>query len=316
MLSRRRITRILAAFVGLLLWVGQSAPPAAAAGTQPPGDHITLTRLVAQKAMSADASGPVELDASATYQLQSAPRAFVLLFIFKDNAATATESTASRKWVNAGTGQVSLSTSFQPDSGMHTWTVVAAVFKDDQTLLAWTATQPFTLGQWPGRSFFDKALIDRRSGDYSQAVDDLTSAIQVAPQTGQYYCWRADSRVHLGQYDQAIADYGRALQLTPDDRSCQVGLGVALLWAGKQQQAVSDLTSVIDASQRADRWTVLALRARGIAFADLGQYSDAIADYREYLRLVPTASDQSQINNWIVDLQTAVSQNNSSAGSG
>ena len=289
---------------------------AAGATAQPPADQIRLTKLVADETTSTGSNGPVKLDATLTYQLQSVPRAFVILFLFKDDATTATESTGTREWVASGSGPLHLSTSFQPVAGMHTWTLIAGVFKDDQSLLAWTATQPFTLGQWPGRGAFDKALADRRTGNYAQAVDDLTAAIQIAPETGQYYCWRADSRVRLGQFSQAVADYRQAVQLMPGDRACRVGLGVALLWNGQQQDAISSLTGVITQSQKADRWTVLALRARGIAYADLSQFSDAVADYQSYLKLAPKASDQALIENWIVDLHSAESQDASSASAG
>ena len=315
--SPRRLAPFFVAVFSLLLWCGQpGAAVAATATAQPSADQIRLTKLVADESTSNGSSGPVQLDATLTYQIQSVPRAFVLLFLFKDNATTATESTATREWVTSGTGPLHLSTSFQPETGLHTWTLVAGVFKDDQTLLAWTATQPFTLGQWPGRGDFDKALADRRSGNYAQAVDDLTAAIQAAPQTGQYYCWRADNRVRLGQYSQAVADYRQAVQLMPSDRACRVGLGVALLWDGQQPDAISVLTGVITQSQNADRWTVFALRARGIAYADLSQFSDAVADYQSYLKLAPKASDQALIENWIVDLHSAESQDASSANAG
>ncbi|MGH2461586.1 MAG: tetratricopeptide repeat protein [Chloroflexota bacterium] len=317
MSSRRVVAQLIAVAVGLLFWYGQSgAALADGAGAPSPADQIRLTGLVANQTTSTGPNGKVQLNATVTYQLASVPRAFVLPFIFKDDDTTATESTASKEWVTSGIDPVHLTATFQPEAGVHTWTMVIGIFKDDQTLLAWTSTEPFTLGEWPGRAAFNRALADRRSGNYAHAVDDLDLAIQIAPQIGQYYCWRADSRVHLGEYGRAVDDYRQALQLTPDSRSCRLGLGVALLWDGQQPQAISALTSVITQSGQADRWTALALRARGIAHADLDQFSDAIADYQAYLSLAPKTSDQARIESWIGELQSAESQAASSATSG
>ena len=57
-------------------------------------------------------------------------------------------------------------------------------------------------------------------------------AIQDAPDTGNYYYWRGDTRVRLQAYPEAITDFNRSLELTPQDRPSRVGRGIARLWLG------------------------------------------------------------------------------------
>lgn len=310
MVHAKRIARVLALTSAFWLWLAPFATPAAAAGQTSAPDQIRLTGVQAEQNTSSGTIGPVRFNATVSYQMKSVARGFVMLFLFEDNADTATGGTSGGTWVSSGTGQAHLTTTYQPRNGQHTVTLVAALFKDAKTMLAWSATQPFSLTQWPGRASFDRALADRKVGNYRQAVDDLTAAIQAGPQVGYYYCWRADTRVRLGQYDAAVVDYSRGIELLPNDRSCWLGRGVALLWAGQQERALTDFTSVIQHSPRPDNWALWALRGRGVAHADLGQFSAAIADYKAYLSYAPNAPDRSDVEGWIGNLQSALDQSN------
>ena len=66
----------------------------------------------------------------------------------------------------------------------------------------------------------------------------------------------------------------------PQDRPSRVGRGIAHLWLGDTSAAIDDLSFVIDEPQDRDRVTAWALRARGLAYARLGQSSNAVSDYR------------------------------------
>lgn len=268
-------------------------------------DSLILTSLRAQQIGSAESNGSVHFEAAVSYHLSSAPRAMLVLFVFEDNADTASVRPTNVTWTPAGSGVTTLATTYHPSPGLHTLMVVAAMLQDEQTLLAWSASPLFSLSEWPGRALFDQALRARQAGDYAAAVDDLSRAIQLAPLTGAYYCWRADSQVHRGQYDAAVADYTRALSMMPESRSCRIGRGVAYLWMHDWSHAISDLTQVITTGSRPDSWTASALRARAIAYAGRGQYDAAILDYRTYLSLVPNVSDRLQVQTWIGELQAA-----------
>jgi Tfp pilus assembly protein PilF len=85
----------------------------------------------------------------------------------------------------------------------------------------------------------------------------------------------------------------------PQDRASRVGRGIAELWQGDANSAVTDLSTVIDVPANADSITAWAHRARGLAYVSLGQNDSAVADYQAYLTLSPRASDRHQIESWI-----------------
>ena len=49
----------------------------------------------------------------------------------------------------------------------------------------------------------------------THAIDDLTSAIQIAPERPLAYLHRAEVWEQLGEEDQALADYAKAIKLDP-----------------------------------------------------------------------------------------------------
>jgi hypothetical protein len=310
MFVRRRVGRLLVVAAILLLSIGTSAasgvPGVFAQQTPPqPVDRVQLVDL------TLDALGPPHPPGTATfkvvvnYQLQSTRSGFLLLFLFENDTRNSTQDSSSGHRVAQGTGRVTLEGVYQPGAGVEVLSVLVGLFRDDQTLLAWTSTNPVSMEPLPGRTAFAHAMAARLGGDYGEAVKHLSAAIQLSPQTGNYFYWRAASRIRLGQYDGAILDYTRALELMPQDRASRLGRGVALLWKEEWEPAVADLTRVIDESPAPDQSTAWARRARGIAHAALGQYEPAIADYQAYLALAPDAPDKAEVAGWIAELQAA-----------
>lgn len=283
-------------------WMAISPAGSALAAGQSAQDQVVLAGLRASDGSSTPAGTQVRFDALVNYQLQSTPRAFLLLLVFEDNAKTASQSVANAKWVGAGSSQTELSLTYQPRPTTKTMVVFAGLFKPDKSLIAFSTTRPFAAQPSPGRSLFDAAMLARRAGEYSIAVADLTNAIGEAPNNGNYYYWRAQNLADLGQYDRAIADYNRALAIFPGNRATRVGRAIARMWKGEWDQAIVELTRVIDESSTPDRWTVWALRARGVAHAAAGEISPAIADYERYAALTSDQSDRARVENWVSDL--------------
>lgn len=304
-----RVTMV-ATLVAVLLWAGWSGwtGPAsistvAAQERQIEADQLQLVRLTADPQASPEMAGSIRFQAVVNYRLQTAPAGFLLLFIFEEDSPSATQNSTKGHPVVLGSGQAALEIPYQPRQGTDSLTVTVGLFRDDQTLLAWSSTTPMSLAPFPSRAAFAKAMAARLAGNYSQAVEHFSVALELAPQTGNYYYWRADTRLHLGQYDGAVFDYTRALELMPQDRASQVGRGVALLWREDWPSAIADLTRGIEQAAPPDRTTAWALRARGIAHAALSQPAAAIADYQAYLALVPNASDRAEVNGWMAQLQ-------------
>jgi tetratricopeptide (TPR) repeat protein len=230
------------------------------------------------------------------------PSGFVLLFLFENSEANSTQDNSNAITIQRGTGQLILNIDYTLRPNVKSLTLVAGIFKGEQKLLAWVSTNPIDMAPWPGRVSFEKAMAARLNNDFASADQALSQAIQDAPDTGNYYYWRGDTRIRLQEYPEAITDFNRSLELMPQDRPSRVGRGIARLWLGDSSAAIDDLSTAITTSQTADRVSAWAYRARGLAYASLGEASEAIADYRAYLELSPTASDRGQVEGWIAEL--------------
>ena len=295
-----------AVFAAFVLVAPLASPAAAqsqpAAPARAPADRIDLVGLVTQQPKPDSPPSDVRFEATVNYHLESAPSGSVLLFLFENTASTSTQDTSNAIPVQRGNGQLVLDIDYTLRSDVKTLTLVAGVFKPEQKLLAWVSTNPIDMAPWPGRVFFEKAMADRLDNDFTDADLQLTQAIQEAPDTGNYYYWRGDTRIRLQNYPDAITDFNKSIQLMPKDRPSRVGRGIAELWTDQPQAAVDDLTVAIQGATTPDRISAWAFRARGLAYASLGQPENAVADYNQYLTLSPDAPDRSQVTAWIADL--------------
>jgi tetratricopeptide (TPR) repeat protein len=290
--------------VALAFVLAASATPAAAQSqpAAPAIDKIDLVGLTTRQPAPDSPPNQVQFQATVNYRLQSVDSAFVLLFLFENSAANSNQDTSHGITIQRGTGQLVLNIDYAVRPDLQNLTLVAGMFRTEQKLLAWVSTNPIDMAPWPGRVFFEKAMAARLDSDFSLADQELTQAIQESPQTGNYYYWRGDTRIRLEDYANAVTDFDRSIELMPQDRPSRVGRGIAHLWLGDAPAAIDDLSFVIDDAQNRDRVTAWALRARGLAYARLGQSAHAVSDYQAYLDLSPDASDRAQVQAWISEL--------------
>jgi tetratricopeptide (TPR) repeat protein len=274
---------------------GQPAPP-------PAVDRIDLVGLTTRQPSPDAPPSQVRFQATLNYRLQSVDSGFVLLFLFENSSASSSEQSSDAITIRRGTGQLVLNIDYELKPDVQTLTLVAGEFKGEQKLLSWVSTNPIDMAPWPGRVAFEHAMAARLDGDFATAEQDLTMAVNQAPDTGNYYYWRGDTRVRLNDYGEAAADFDKSIQLMPTDRPSRVGRGIANLWLGQPRPAIDDLSFVIDTGKSPDRSTAWAYRARGLARASLGLVTDAVSDYKAYLDLTPEATDRSQVEGWIADL--------------
>ncbi len=302
----RRVPIRLAGLVAGLWLVAATGISPVAAQTQPaaptPGDRIDLVGLTTRQPNPDSPTNQVQFQATVNYRLQSVPSGFVLLFLFENSASDSTQDSSNAIAIQRGTGQLVLNIDYSLKPDVKTLTLVAGIFKGEQKLIAWVSTNPIDMAPWPGRVYFEKAMAARLNDDFAAADKELSLAIQDAPDTGNYYYWRGDTRIRLQEYTDALTDFERSIALMPQDRPSRVGRGIARLWLGDTQLAIDDLSLAIERTPTPDRIAAWAYRARGLAFANLGQSQAAIADYRSYLDLSPGAADRAQVEGWIADL--------------
>jgi tetratricopeptide (TPR) repeat protein len=286
-----------------LLAFGTVLPAAAQSQTATAPDRIDLVGLTTRQPDPAAPPNQVEFQATVNYRLQSAASGMVLLFLFENSAGDSSQQSSGSIAVQRGTGQLVLNIDYALRPDVRTLALVAGLFQTEQKLLAWVSTNPIDMAPWPGRVAFEKAMAARLNNDFVTADQQLTVAIRDAPETGNYYYWRADTRVRLNNFDDALSDFNRSIEFMPLDRPSRVGRGIARLWLGQAQAAMEDLSFVIDSGQPPDRVAAWAHRARGLAHAALGEGEDAVVDYAAYLQLVPDAADVAQVQDWIAALR-------------
>jgi len=295
-----------------------AVPAAAQSQTSAPAspDLINLVSLTTVPAGSDGSPTTMRFDATLDYRLASTANASILLFLFENNAESSTEQSSNGIPIKQGTGRIKATIDYTPHDGVRALSLLAGIFKGDQKMLSWVSTNPIPLAPWPGRAAFEKAMSARLSNNLAEADQNLTTAIQDSPDTGNYYYWRGDTRIRLQRWSDAIADFNRSVELMPKDRASRVGRGIAELWNNDPTSAISDLTVVINANGAPDRITAWAHRARGVAHANLkdaaaanGDFdtsaqesATAISDYQAYLALAPDAPDRSDVQAWISDL--------------
>jgi len=286
------------------VWAQQTQAPQTTGASDSQTDRVDLIALSTRQPAPDSPPEQLRFDVTVKYQLESNDSGIMLLFVFENSSENSTQQSSSGIPISRGTGKLQLAIDYTLHPGLRSLTIVAGMFQKPQKLLAWVSTNPIDMAPWPGRVAFEKAMTARLQGDFAAAEQQLSQAITDAPDTGNYYYWRGDTRVRLSEYDGAVADFSKSLELAPNDRASRVARGVAWLWSGDPQDAVTDLSTVIASNGVPDGVTAWAYRARGLAYANLGQSEAAVADYQQYLALAPSANDRDQVAAWITQLSS------------
>ena len=125
----------------------------------------------------------------------------------------------------------------------------------------------------PSASFhFESGEAFIRNGDFDQAINEFTIAINLVPSYG--YQVRGDSYFQVAQYQQAIDDYGMAIELDLNDKAAYSGRGRSHFRLGKFQLAIEDFSSAVLIDPR----FASAFSRRGIAYIELRDLESAKLD--------------------------------------
>ena len=122
--------------------------------------------------------------------------------------------------------------------------------------------------------------------DSHAAVSSFTQAIRLNPKTEQPYYHRANAHYTLGNYRAAVADHTEVIR----QNTGRLGFSSGAYWnrarayekLGEKKKAISDLTQLIgDSSPNAEEYLF-----RGNLYKDLGNKTNAIADYKAAEKLL------------------------------
>jgi tetratricopeptide (TPR) repeat protein len=121
---------------------------------------------------------------------------------------------------------------------------------------------------------FDKGIALMNPGDYEQAVDQFTRALEIWPDMAEAYLNRGIVLHALGQREAAVADLERALELNSRLARARTELGQIHLENRDQTKALEELTKSIEIEPTTD-----AYYQRGLLYESLGEHQKAIEDY-------------------------------------
>jgi len=118
------------------------------------------------------------------------------------------------------------------------------------------------------------------SGEYEEAVENFTKAIEADPTPVYFYDDRGRAYANLGRYDEAIADYKKAIEIDPDYIFPYGGLAFAYYDNGDLENALESFTVALDIDPMDSSYN-----ARADVYRQLGRFDEALADIEEALAL-------------------------------
>ncbi len=126
-------------------------------------------------------------------------------------------------------------------------------------------------------------VLHAQAGRRDQAIEHLRASVASEPGLGITHFELAQTLEEAGERDAAFRHYRRALEIDPDQAGANGRYGVALLEQGRGGEA----RPLLERSLAADGAQPRVQAALGAVYAGAGRDADAVARYREALRLEP-----------------------------
>jgi tetratricopeptide (TPR) repeat protein len=131
--------------------------------------------------------------------------------------------------------------------------------------------------------WYEKGFADIDLGKYDQAIQDLSTAIELNPKEVGPYHNRGLVYTKLRQYPEAIQDYSKAIELDPKFEAAYIQRGSAFFNMGQDDQAIDDFNRVIALNPK----PAAAYNARGIINSNRRNFDEAIRDYSRAIEVAP-----------------------------
>ena len=129
---------------------------------------------------------------------------------------------------------------------------------------------------------YEKGFANMDLGKYDQAIQDLSTAIELDPkEVGPYYN-RGLAYTKLRQHPEALQDYSRAIELDPKFEAAYIQRGFTFFNMGQDDQAIDDFNRAIALNPK----PAAAYNGRGIVNANRRNLDAAIRDYTKAIELV------------------------------
>ena len=107
-------------------------------------------------------------------------------------------------------------------------------------------TQPMELSKnETALAWFERGSAYAQGGNYEDAVNDFTNAIDNDPNFADAYYSRGRALGRLGKHEQAITDFSKTIDLNPGNANVFADRGVAYGSLGQHKPAILDFTQAI-----------------------------------------------------------------------
>ncbi len=140
------------------------------------------------------------------------------------------------------------------------------------------------LPEAPSKAAFDAGVRAYQSGQFAEAVQAFTKAIEADPQLASAYSNRCLVELQQELEAQAIADCTHSLELNPANPNDYLNRGLAYYRLMQPQAALADFNQVLELTPEDYR----VYYNRGLAQFDLKDYEGAVSDYDQSLTHSPS----------------------------
>mgnify|MGYP004446856397 FL=1 len=178
------------------------------------------------------------------------------------------------------------------DSMMRTWPKEAnflcvraqvAVEKTDTATPETYLKRALEVNRYEGRAWTFLSYISLNRGEWSQAEQQLDTAIIAEPRISGNYINRALARYHQQNLRGAMSDYDIALEIDPKNYLGHFNRGLLRMQVGDDNRAIEDFDYVLSVDAEND----LALYNRTILYDNTGDYRSALKDINSILQRNP-----------------------------
>lgn len=148
------------------------------------------------------------------------------------------------------------------------------------------------------------------NGDPESAIQQVSAAIERAPEDGNLYLLRGQAQMQAGNIDDAITDYTYAVTFAPNEAETYIQRSDAYRQQGNYYASTDDLTQALNLEP--DRADLYAVRADN--YRNLGEFSSALADNDKSIELEPDNTrwyiERATTNSWFGDLEATTNDLN------
>lgn len=123
-------------------------------------------------------------------------------------------------------------------------------------------------------------------GQYKEAIDDYTKAIELMPQDATAFNNRGLSKNKLAWFEEAVLDFNKAIDINPNEAYFYNNRGLSSFALGHIDEAFADFSKAINVNPN----LAIAYLNRGNINTSLGFHLEAIPDFLKAIELNPTDS--------------------------